>query len=296
MRAGLACLLAVGGSALGQQPADAIDPNARDEEYVATLSGPGGASATVGRVSVYVPAGTLSGDQLRELAESLSRGFEGLVAFTHSPRSWQRVPSNVSYYFHAEMTISHADPANDRLFIAFPRLSNGQAPLLHETVHVLLHPSAEYLAANPWYLDETVGSLWISEGLANYVGAMVAAKTGIAEGDPIGWGTLDDVDEKCTAVSLTPLAAEILPFVGAPGWPAAILSRSRRLEIAPPFYACSTSFTRFVVGAAGIEAVVDALAARDTEAAIAAAAGTSIGSLRADWRREIGASATRGGP
>jgi hypothetical protein len=289
MRAGLACFLVVGGAALAQAPADTINVSGPDEGYVATLSGPAGASATVGRVTVYVPAGAMSSAELEELAETLSRGFEGLVEFTHSPRSWQRVPSNVSYYFHAEMTISHADPDKDRLFIAFPRLSNGQAPMLHEAVHVLLHPSAEYIAANPWYLDDTVGSLWIFEGLANYVGGSVAAKTGIAEGDPIGWGTLDEVDAKCAAVSSTPLAAEILPFIGAPGWPAAILSRSRRLEIAPPFYACSTSFTRFVVGAAGIDAVVDALAARDTEAAIALAAGRSIDVLRADWRREIGA-------
>lgn len=289
MRAGLAYLFVVGGSALAQPPADTIDPRSPDEGYVAALSGPGGASATAGRVIVYVPAGAMSGADLRELAESLSRGFEGLVEFTHSPRGWQHVPSSVSYYFHAEMTISHADPDKDRLFIAFPRLLNGQAPLLHEAVHLLQFPSTEYIAANPWIDDDHVGSLWLFEGLANYVGSSVAAKTGIAEGDPIGWGTLEEADAKCSAAASTPLAAEILPFVGAPGAPAAILSRARRLEVAPPFYACSTSFTKFVVAAAGIEAVVDALAARDSGAAIANATGKSIESLRADWRKQIGA-------
>jgi hypothetical protein len=139
---------------------------------------------------VYVPAGALSGEELTALAEKLNRGFTGLVAFTHSPRGWQRVPSNVSYYLHAEMLISHADPERDRLFIAFPRLQNGEAPLLHEAVHVLLSPSAEHLRAHPELLDETTEwSDWLNEGIASYVGESVAAETGIVEGDPLGWAS-----------------------------------------------------------------------------------------------------------
>ena len=187
MRTAAACLLFVSGMALAQQPTDTFDPGARDEGHVATLSGANGASAMAGRISVYVPAGALSGEELQALAEKLDRGFSGLIAFTHSPRSWQRVPSKVSYYFHAEMLISHADPERDRLFIAFPRLQNGQAPLLHEAVHVLLSPNADYLRAHPEFLDEaTEWSEWLHEGIASYVGQSVARETGIAEGDPLG--------------------------------------------------------------------------------------------------------------
>jgi hypothetical protein len=254
------------------------------------LSGANGASATAGRVTVYVPADTLSGDERQALAETLNRGFAGLVAFTHSPRSWQRVPSKVSYYFHAEMLISHADPEHDRLFIALPRLQNGKAPVLHEAVHVLLFPNAEHLRAHPEFLAETTEwSEWLNEGIASYVGQTVAAETGIVEGDPLGWGTLAEVDEKCAAAFSTPVGAEIVPFIGAPGAPAALLSRSRRLEVAPPFYACATSFTKFVVAAVGIDAVVDSLSEPASEDAIAKAAGKSMDQLRAEWRRQIGA-------
>jgi hypothetical protein len=285
-----ACLLFLSGVALAQPAADTFDPRSRDEAHVARLSGDNGASATAGRVTVYVPAGALSGEELTALAEKLNRGFTGLVAFTHSPRSWQRVPSNVSYYFHAEMLISHADPERDRLFIAFPRLQNGEAPLLHEAVHVLLSPSAEHLRAHPEFLDETTEwSDWLYEGIASYVGESVAAETGIVEGDPIGWGKLAEVDARCATASSTPVGAEVLPFIGAPGIPAALLSRSRRLEVAPPFYACATSFTKFLVAAIGIDAVLDSMSTPASEDAIAAAAGKSMDQLRADWRRAIGA-------
>jgi hypothetical protein len=287
----LAWLLVVGGSALAQPPEGNIDVSGRDEGYVATLSGAGGASATSGRIGVYVPAGAMSTAELQELADSLSRGFDALVELTHSPRSWQRLPSRVSYYFHAEMWISHADQENDRVFIAFPRLQSGVAPLLHEAAHVLLYANAEYVAAHPELFDESGDalSIWLIEGLASYAGESAAKLTGVHEGDPLGSGTLDEVDAKCAAAASTPVGAEVLPYVGAPGSPEALLSRARRLEVARPFYACATSFTKFLVGAAGIDAVVDALYARDPEAAIAAAAGKSIESLRADWRKAIGA-------
>ena len=234
MRAVVTCLLFVSGVALAQPPSDTLNVLGRDEAHVAGLSGANGVSDTAGRVAVYVPAGTLSGDELRALAESLDRGFTGLIAFTHSPRSWQRVPSKVSFYFHPEMLISHADPERDRLFIAFPRLQSGEAPLLHEAVHVLLSPTAEFMASHPSPFDENVeSSVWLSEGLASYVGQSVAAETGVEEGDPLGWGMLAEVDAKCAAVSSTPLGAEILPYIGAPGMPAGLMTRSRRLEVAP---------------------------------------------------------------
>ena len=290
MRTGGTCLLLLSGVALAQPAADTFDPRSHDEEHVAALSGANGASASAGRVTVYVPAGRLTDGELMALAETLNRGFTGLIALTHSPRTWQRPPSKVTYYFHPETPISHADPARERVFIAFPRLQNGRAPLLHEAAHVLLWPNAEHLRAHPEYLDEaTAFSEWLSEGLASYVALSVAKEAGIAEGDPLGWSMLEGVDAKCAAASSTRRGAETLPFIGAPGAPAALMSRSLRTEVAPSFYACATSFTRFVIAEAGIEAIVDAMALVPSEPAIANAAGKSMKELRAAWREAIGA-------
>ena len=294
MRAAVTCLLFLSGVSLAQAPADTFDPRSRDEVHVATLSGALGASGPGGRTTVYVPAGRLSDQELLALAATLNRGFTGLIAFTHSPRSWQRAPSKITYYFHAGTLISHADAERERVFIAFPRLQNGRAPLLHEAVHVLLWPEAEYLRAHPEYLDETTAfSEWLSEGLASYVAQSVAKETGITEGDPLGWGTPEEVDAKCAAASSTPRGGEVLPFIGAPGAPVSLMSRTLRGEVAPTFYACALSFTKFVVEAAGIEAVVDAMAVVPAEPAIARAAGKSIKELRAGWLEKIGVNRAR---
>jgi hypothetical protein len=286
---GCAGLLLVAGLAAAQPAADAVDFGARDAQLVASLAGSAGIGATAGRVAIYVPAGSMTPPEAQALAESLSRGVEGLISLTRSPRPWQRVPPRISYYFHAEMFISHADPANDRLFIAFPRLQNGQAPVLHEAVHVLLYPNAEFGGAHPELLDESAGSTWLHEGLATYVGFSVAADTGIAEGNPLGPEGLAGMDTSCAAALPTPAGAEVLPYIGAPGEPPALSSRSRRAEVAPVFYACATSFAKFLAQAVGVERVVDAIAARDSEAALAAAAGTSLDELKTQWRRAIGA-------
>lgn len=288
MKTGCAVLVLVAGSAFAQPP-DAIDFGARDEQLVASLAGGAGLGATAGRVAVYVPADSMTPAEAQALAESLSRGVEGLIALTRSPRPWQRVPPRISYYFHAEPFISHSDAANDRLFIAFPRLQNGQAPVLHEAVHVLLHPNAEYGAAHPEALDENAGSAWLIEGLATYVGFSVAAETKIAEGNPLGSGGLAEMDATCAAALPTHVGAEVLPYIGAPGEPAALSSRSRRAEVAPAFYACATSFAKFAVESVGIEPVVDATVAPDSGRSIAQTAGKSLEDLKSEWRRKIGA-------
>ncbi len=286
-------LLAVAlGSASRAQPlGDGFDPRARDAAFVDALSGEKGVSATAGRVTVYVPAGAMSSAELHALAADLNRGFDALVAFTHSPRPWQRVPAKLTYYFHEEMFISHADPPNDRLFVAFPRLKNGQAPVLHEATHVLLFPSRAYISGHPeiFNASSSEGSAWLGEGLAAFVGLSAAKRANVSEGDPIGGGNLDTVDSLCAKALRTPVGAELLPFIGAEGEPAALRSRERRLEVAPQFYACATSFTKFLVAKVGIEAVVDSLAELHSEPALEKAAGTNIDGLRSDWRKAIGA-------
>jgi hypothetical protein len=240
-------------------------------------------------VKIYVPAGEMSKDELQALAASLNRGIEAILSVTHSPRPWQRVPATITYYFHREMFISHADPPNDRLFIAFPRLKNAQAPVLHEATHVLLFPDRSYVAAHPEIFQATTGegSVWLGEGLPTYVGYSAAKLSGVIEGDPIGSGDLEHVDAVCAQSLPTPVGAEILPYIGVEGAPAALSSRERRAAVAPAFYACSTSFARFLIEAIGIEAVVDALWELHSEPAIEKAAGKSMDALRADWRRRI---------
>jgi len=271
------------------QPPGGLDPRARDAGFVASLTGDDGMSATAGRAKVYVPAGGMPKGDLDALAASLNKGIEAILAVTHSPRSWQHVPATITYYFHREMAISHADAPNSRLFIAFPRLKDAQAPLLHETTHVVLSPDRSYIAAHPEIFEAATGdgSVWLGEGLPTYVGYSAARLSGVAEGDPIGSGDLEHVDSVCAQSLTTPVGAEVLSFIGVEGAPAALSSRDRRAAIAPAFYACATSFVKFLVAAVGIDAVVDSLWELHSEPAIEKAAGKTMDALRAEWRGRL---------
>jgi hypothetical protein len=188
------------------------------------------------------------------------------------------------------MFVSYTQPLVGRVFISFPRLGRGDAPTLHETVHAVLAPSSEYVSAHPEIIDDAAPApSWLFEGLAHYVGSSVAVELGVRDGDPLKLGTLEEIDANCAKALATPAGEEIEPFIGVPGEPEGLVSRARRLALAPPFYACSASFDKYLAGLLGLDAVIDLLAASDSQMALEAVAHESVASLRAHWRKTIGA-------
>ncbi len=201
--------------------------------------------AATNRAVVWVPRDTLSRDEAQALAERLAGGVEAIDEFLHAPRPWQRPPGAIEYYFHPAMFISHANAVESRVFISFPRIADGTAAFLHETTHALLFPSPSFLAT---YEGEEEEIAWLVEGLPTYVAKAVAEQTGFAEGNPFPIGSIDEIDCDLRASLATPVGAEIAPFIGALGTPAGLNSRERRSEVAPAFYACGASFSKFLAG------------------------------------------------
>src|SRR5262249_44729899 len=151
--AALLCLCSlVGAYAWAQGPSDRIDLAAAERERIASLTN-AGVVTEVGRAVVHLPRGALSADDARTLATRLDRSIDALDAFTHSPRAWQRNPARIDYYFHPSEFVSYAKPVFAQVFVALARLQQGGAPLLHETAHVLLSPSAEYIVAHRGRFD-----------------------------------------------------------------------------------------------------------------------------------------------
>jgi hypothetical protein len=279
----------LGVSGVAAQPSDSLVTSRNAEDaLVAALEQ--GVLATAGRVVVHVPADTLSAGEAEALAARLNRGLEAVEAYTHTPHAWQRKLARLDYYFPPSMFVSYTQPLVGRVFISFPRLGRGDAPALHETVHAVLAPSVEYVSAHPEIIDDTAPEpSWLVEGLAHYVGSSVAAELGVRDGDPLKLGTLGEIDANCAKALATPAGAEIEPFIGAPGEPEGLVSRARRLELAPAFYACSASFNKYLAGVLGLDAVIDLLVASDSQTTLERVAHGRVASLRADWRKAIGA-------
>lgn len=284
-----ASLLSIAGVVWGQAASDRIDFAAGEREKIASLTNDGVATM-VGRAVVHLPRDAMSSEEARALAARLNQSIDALDAFTRSPRAWQRNPAHIDYYFHPSRFVSYAKPVSAQVFVALPRLQRGGAPLLHETAHVLLSPSAEFIAAHGGRFDlENDERAWLIEGIATYVGMSVSKAAHIPEGDPMDIGSIDQFDARCATALATPLAAEVLPFIGTAGGPEALGSVERRPVVGPVFYGCSASFNKYLAERVGLDALIDLMIAEDSQAQIEKVAGKSVEALRSDWRQHIGA-------
>jgi hypothetical protein len=288
---GLVVLLALAGAASAQAPSDRLASGTEEREMIASLTNDG-VSTMVGRAVVHLPRDAMSSDDARALATRLNQDIDAVDAFISSPRRWQRNPARIDYYFHPSRFVSYTRPVSAQVFIALPRLLAGGAPLLHETAHVLLSPSAEFIVAHGGRFDiDDDERAWLVEGLATYVAMSVSKAANVREGDPLNVGSIDQLDARCAAALGTPVVAEVLPFIGAAGAPDALGSATRRAEVGPAFYGCSASFNRYLAARIGLDAVIGLMIAEDLQAQIERLAGHTVESLRLDWLRQIGARA-----
>jgi hypothetical protein len=236
---------------------------------------------------VWTPADLMSEPERKALVDRLDRGVRALreLIGTHD---WQVVrDQKINYYISADQFISHAS-GRAAVFVPVARVQDGRAPFLHEAGHELLARAAPRgLAAD----GRPRISLWLSEGLADYVGQTAAARAGIAEGDVFSVGGLQGVDRTCaTRLDAAPSADEIVQFMGAPSGPPALFTTDRQ-KVAPTFYACAFSFTKFVVDRIGLADTIrlmpfiadsDALQRR-----IESRTGKPMAALPSEWKMAI---------
>jgi hypothetical protein len=183
--------------------------------------------------------------------------------------------------------------------ISLNRVRQGQAPFLHEASHELLAPPPPFY---PYEYPDSAAEeraaarfpQWLSEGLPDYLAQAAAAATGFREGDVFEIGGLTKVDSTCAArLSTSPRRPEILAKVGGQGRLDALLTTERQ-EVAPTFYACSHSFTKYLVDRIGVRAVValfPSIQAGTWVADLAEAAGETLPALRRAWLRRLGGKA-----
>ena len=255
---------------------------------------------TVGRVvDVWYSPGTLSPQHAKALVDSLDVGVDGLLKFIGGRQSWQRITDQkVRFYFPADRFIAHMSGPNDTLdaaaaMISAARVQVGPAPYLHEAMHSLLLPASPFF---PWeYPDSTarnrlwpIWPQWLVEGFAEFAAHEVAAKVGFTEGDV--WQTKGSagVDSVCAERIAGPRGAETIAHVGVGGYMRALQGPQRR-EVAPTYYACGASFSKFLT--ARTDAPFMAALFRDMprfETNLARRTGKTLATLRTEWLAQIG--------
>jgi hypothetical protein len=274
----------------------------RDDDSLHVAALRSGVSVAGRRVVAWFPRDSVPAGHMRALVDSLDAALPALQRFVGGPYPWQRLGNGrVTYYFAPGRFVPHT--SDSAVFIPLWRMKAGAAPHLHETVHVLTLPSAPYY---PWELGDSVVvarvrarlPLWLAEGYADYVAKGVAAELPFNEGNGLATGTHAQVDSICAERLRGPRGAEVARYVGAPGVLPALFTTDRN-EVAPTFYACSSSFTKFLAertDAPFLASLFPHIIAGGMEARLRARTGRTLPDLRREWLERIGAPASiRGG-
>lgn len=194
---------------------------------------------------------------------------------------WQAVPKGkITYYLIDDTFVAHAS-GRSAVFVPMARVQDGRAPFLHEATHELLASKRTDAGRPPVFRP-----LWLTEGLPDYIARLVAGETGITEEGPFGTPAIAGVDAVCAQRARTPDGAAIVKFVGAAGRPEVLFTTDRQ-RFAPTFYSCSFSFTKFLAGRAGLDALVSlfALTPAEMNARLDRLGGASLAEARAAWSR-----------
>ena len=93
------------------------------------------------------------------------------------------------------------------------------------------------------------------EGIAEYFGKSAAQLAGVVDGDPFDSGGLEGMDRTCVQRSASSEGAQVLPFIGQLGAPAALFT-TERPKFAPIFYPCAFSFTKHVAKLIGDQELI----------------------------------------
>ena len=289
----LACLLALSPMALRAQTP--LNWDSDDSARVAFLTAHGRAYRGA-QVIVWAPPDSLQPPWLAAFVDSLATSLRAMRQLMGGPYAWQRLGERpVTYYLSPGRFISHASGAG-AVFISLTRVRAGGAPYLHEAGHELLAPPAPF---SPFEYGDSIAEeraaarfpQWLNEGFPDYLAQATASATGFHEGDVFEIGGLAKVDSTCAArLAQSPRRAEIVERVGRPGRLAALFT-TERAQVAPAFYACSQSFTKYVVDRVGVRAVVavfPAIPSGNWVTDLEAAAGTSLEALRNAWLKVVG--------
>lgn len=281
---------------LGAQP---IDWNADDSAHVALLEG-SGRRMEGKQVIVIAPPGQMNDTRQAALVDSLDRGITELRRLIGA-HSWQRIGNRpIRYYLVPERMISHAS-GKDIVFISMYHVNNGQAPYLHEAAHELLAPPP------PFSYDEYADTVeaerlfqaepfWLMEGLPDVLALLAARAAGTIEGDVFTIGGLEKVDSTCAVrLAESPYRADILRATGGSGGVDALWTTDRP-KVAPVFYACAQSISKFVVEMIGMEqavALFPAIKRRDWVASLERSAGMPLAAIQARWQARLGLNTLR---
>lgn len=204
---------------------------------------------------LYIERGSVSARDANEFASLFDKGVGDIEQFTGIQRAADA--PRISVYIAHGIGISRTFPHIPRMLIDARRVTDRDAPYLHETVHAIAGDG---------------GAMWLEEGFAEYVASAVADQYG-GYYAPVLSDANDRVDEQARQV------ADSVDLLARP--------ELRDSDSRERFYIVAHSFAKFLSEKLGIRRLASIHRANDPSA-LSRATGRSLSAWRAEWRAEIG--------
>jgi hypothetical protein len=279
-----------------QTPDQRADRALRDgsEEVVRTASTQAARFVT-DHLILYIDKGLMSTDAEREFSSQMERYFVATSQYLGRRfDTGARRNAKPTYYLTNRAGISHAQSTG--VFLRAERVVPAPAIAIHESVHLLLmsNPLAPRNRTDLTPEEDarltSITGVWLAEGFAGYVSYELAPMLGIGPDHLFVKGDRTTVDAEAREWMRDPRGAYVLPFVGFQGVPDGLVSD--RVNVAPPFYVLAQSFTAYLVGQAGLRAVIRLYeehfnGTRGIQDDVRRITGQDLARWRAEWLRGV---------
>jgi hypothetical protein len=245
---------------------------------------------------LFIDKGLLARDAEESFSKQLDRGFAATVEYVQRPFAAAKTGvAKPTYYLTDRGGISHA--GSTVVVLRAARVVTGPSIAIHETTHLLMmsDPAAprnrDDLSPEEEDRWTAITGLWLIEGFANYVEYKLAPQQRIPLADLFVKGDDSTVDQEAREWLAEPRGRAVLPFVGSHGAPPNLLAD--RPNVAAPFYVLGHSLARYMVGRAGIAAIVRLYEEHTNGRAsieddVRRVTGRDLAAWRQDWLRSLG--------
>lgn len=240
-------------------------------------------------VRIWFPVDSIPRALVADVSDDLARAVPYLNRLIGGPFEWQRHRGTITIYLAPDHLVAHPT-SSGAVFIPANSAVNGSAPYLHEISHVLLQPidphtPSEFADSAEAERVRSARAHWLIEGFPDYMAQETAAALSFTEGDVFEMGGLLGVDSTCAAYLADPANERVKTAIGSPGEVSELYTENRE-TIAPAFYTCAYSFTKYLVAATSprfVASLFPIMAQGKVEDRIAEQTGQTVAMLRAAW-------------
>lgn len=243
-------------------------------------------------VVLWMPSGAVAEADQQAWLSVISKGVRAAKEYVGRPDWNFRGDPRIYFYFADAEFICHAPPGNI-VYIPLWRMRDGQAPWMHESMHLLTASRRGEWFAESEEAQSAGMPLWLHEGLAESLSIDVDQSAGLTHYSPVIDVPADGIDLLCRERLDSSSASRILAFVGTRGKLPELFSE-QRMQYAPAFYAASTSFVRFLQQRYGRKALLDAIECHGEEnEQLERSIGMPLLQAKNEWLDAIGYRGTR---